>query len=350
MSVLPVVAIVGRPNVGKSSLLNAFAQERVSIVEETPGVTRDRISHLIEYDDVMMEVVDTGGIGIVDQQELSEHIDRQIEFALRGANLVIFVTDVRDGVTELDRMVATRLRPRSEEIPLILAVNKVDDQHFESGVYEFSELGLGNPVPVSAARGVGRGILLEMAAQKLWPTGELEIDPVMKLAVVGRQNAGKSTFVNALAKEERVIVSEIPGTTRDSVDVRFEVDGREFVIIDTAGVQRKARVKNSIEFYSQARTQRAIRRADVVILMLDARDEISRVEKRLMQTITESYRVCVVVANKWDLCAESITTEDYNKYLLKILPALRHAPVVFTVVIILAHHLSSPLLGLKYSD
>jgi GTP-binding protein len=327
---LPVVAIIGRPNVGKSSLLNCLARERISIVEETPGVTRDRVSALVAFDDVIMEVVDTGGIGIVDEQNLSEHVERQIAFAVEGADLILFVTDARAGVTALDRVVAERLRPRTHQIPVFLVVNKVDDPKLESLVYEFHALGMGDPFPVSALHSYGRGDLLEAVTAKLWPTTDVEIDPVMKLAVVGRQNAGKSTFVNALAREERVIVSEEPGTTRDAVDVRFEIDGRRFVVIDTAGVQRKSRVKNSIEFYSQVRAQAAIRRADVVLFLLDAIEDLSRVEKQLSKTIVDEKKVCVLVANKWDLLAGKITTEAYGDYLYKALTGLRYAPIVFT--------------------
>jgi GTP-binding protein len=327
---LPLVAIVGRPNVGKSSLLNCLARERIAIVEETPGVTRDRVSAIVEHDDVTMEIVDTGGIGAVDEADLAEQIDRQIELALRAANVILFVTDARDGLTDLDRAVAQRLRPRAQEVPLLLVVNKVDTHDLEGHIYEFFELGLGDPLPVSAKHGFGRSELLGKVTERLWPTGEVEVDPVMKLAVVGRQNAGKSTLVNALAREERVIVSELPGTTRDSIDVRFEKDGRVFMVIDTAGVKRASRVKGNIEFYSQVRAEHAIRRADVVLLLLDASEELARVEKRLSQTIVEGHKVCVIVVNKWDLVVDRATTEEYARYLHDRLPGLHYAPVVFT--------------------
>lgn len=327
---IPVVAIVGRPNVGKSSLLNCFAQKRVAIVEKTPGVTRDRVSVVIEHDDVTMEMIDTGGIGIVDVADLSEHIDRQISFALQGANCVLFVTDVREGVTTLDREVARRLRPRAAEIPFFLVVNKVDSLRLEEDIGEFYELGLGDPIPVSAKAGQGRYALLDRVAAALWPTGDTDVTPTLHLAVVGRQNVGKSTFVNALAQEERVIVSELPGTTRDAVDVRFEKDGRPFVIIDTAGVQRRKNLKGSIEYYSQARTEQAIRRADVVLFLLDASRDVTRADKKLAEVIGRDHRVCVIVANKWDLVKGHATTQEYADYLQKLLPGLRYAPIVFT--------------------
>ncbi|MBN1441241.1 MAG: ribosome biogenesis GTPase Der [Planctomycetes bacterium] len=327
---LPVVAIVGRPNVGKSSLLNCLARERISIVESTPGVTRDRVSAIIAHRDVTMEVVDTGGIGIIDEADLSEHIERQIEFAVRGANLIILVTDVREGVMPLDREVAQRLRPRAEEIPLILAANKVDCSRFEDEVGDLYKLGLGEPLPVSAVEGYGRQALLDLVVEKLWPTGDVDVEPVLKLAVVGRQNVGKSTFVNSLAREERVIVSELPGTTRDAVDVRFEKDGREFVIIDTAGVQRRKSIKDSISFYSQTRTDAAIRRADVILFLLDASQPITRADKKLAEVITRGHRTCVIVANKWDLVKDHAATGQYGEYLRQLMPGLHYAPIVFT--------------------
>ncbi len=327
---LPVIAIVGRPNVGKSSLLNSFAGERISIVDSTPGVTRDRVSALVPFRDVVMEMVDTGGIGVVDQDDLSDHIERQIAFALEGANLILFVVDVRDGITPLDRMVAARLRQRSEEIPLILAANKVDHPNLESGVHEFHRLGLGDPHGVSANEGWGRKDLLQEISEKVWPTAGIETDPVMRIAVVGRRNVGKSTFVNAMAQEERVIVSEVPGTTRDAVDVRFQKDGREFVVIDTAGIQRRKGIKDSIEFYSQVRTLGAIQRADVVLFLLDASEEITRADKKLGETISKAHKVCVMVANKWDLSGGKIATEAYAKYLSDRMPGMIYAPIVFT--------------------
>jgi GTP-binding protein len=327
---LPVIAIIGRPNVGKSSLLNSFAGERISIVDSTPGVTRDRVSALVPFRDVVMEMVDTGGIGVVDQDDLSDHIERQIAFALEGANLILFVVDVRDGITPLDRMVAAKLRERSEEIPLILAANKVDHPNLESGVHEFHRLGLGDPHGVSANEGWGRKDLLQEISGKVWPTAGVETDPVMRIAVVGRRNVGKSTFVNVMAQEERVIVSEVPGTTRDAVDVRFQKDGREFVVIDTAGIQRRKGIKDSIEFYSQVRTLGAIQRADVVLFLLDASEEITRADKKLGETISKAHKVCVMVANKWDLSGGKIATEAYAKYLSNRMPGMIYAPIVFT--------------------
>jgi GTP-binding protein len=327
---LPQVAIVGRPNVGKSSLLNCLARQRISIVDETPGVTRDRVSAILTYSDVTMEVVDTGGIGIVDRDDLGDHVERQIEQAVRDANVILFLVDVREGVTALDREVAKRLRERSKEIPVFLVANKVDTPGLNDHLGDFYELGMGDPVPVSAQQVYGTGDLLAGVVEKLWPTGNIDINPVMKLAVVGRQNVGKSTFVNAIANEERVIVSEVPGTTRDSIDVHFEKDGRRFTIIDTAGVKQKSRLKNPVEFHSQSRTQNAIRRADVALLLIDASKEVTRADKRLADFILAQSAICIIVANKWDLTGGNVATEAYAEYLSDRLRGLRYAPIAFT--------------------
>jgi GTP-binding protein len=329
---LPHVAIVGRPNVGKSSLLNCFAEERVSIVEETPGVTRDRVSTIIFHRDVSMEVVDTGGIGIIDCADLGADIDRQIELALASADLILFVVDAQEGVCSLDREVAARLRenPHLQDRPVLLVANKVDSLHYEDGALDFFGLGLGDPYITSALHGFGRSDLLDRVVEKLAPTGPVETKPVMRLAVVGRQNVGKSTYVNSMAREDRCIVSEIPGTTRDAVDVRFEKDKRQFVIIDTAGMKRRSRLNDSIEFYSQARTESAIRRSDVVLFMLDASSEISRVDKKICESIVRLGKACVLVVNKWDLTMGAVNTESFADYTTDRLPGLTFAPMVFT--------------------
>jgi GTP-binding protein len=257
-------------------------------------------------------------------------VERQIDQAVRQANVILLLVDVRDGVTTLDREVAARLRERSKEIPLILVANKVDASSQENLVGEFYALGLGEPVPISALHHRGTKALLDRVVEKVWPTGDVDVDPVMKLAVVGRQNVGKSTFVNAIAQEERVIVSEVPGTTRDAVDVHFEKDGRRFVVIDTAGAKKISRAKHAIEVFSQFRTENAIRRADVVLLLLDASQEITRIDKNLGDFIARESKVCIIVANKWDLVREASTTERYAEYLNARFPLLGYAPVVFT--------------------
>lgn len=325
---LPVVAIVGRPNVGKSSLLNALARQRVSIVDAMAGVTRDRVSAVCDHDDVYFELVDTGGHGIVDRDDLTAHVEQQIAQAIEQATLVLFVVDVRAGVTPLDVEVAELLRRANVRVQLV--ANKCDSADLDPQAVEFLSLGFGEALCVAAAHRRGQGALLTWMAEQLAEGNEKPAEPVMKVAVVGKRNAGKSTFINALAGEERVIVSEVPGTTRDAVDVRFEKDGRTLVAIDTAGVRKRRKIADNVEFYSLARAARSIRRADVVLFMIDAALPVGQVDKRLARYVAEEFKPCVIVINKWDLATGKATPEDYGEYLGKILPEVRYAPVSFT--------------------
>ena len=327
----PQIVIVGRPNVGKSTLLNAIVGQRVSIEDPTPGVTRDRISVRLVHDDRVIEVIDTGGIGIEDSQNLDDHVESQIQLALEEADVLLFVVDVQDGVTALDRTVADLLRRRPQ--PLLLVANKTDSPDLETMAVEFHELGLSDPIAVSAKQKWGIRSLLTTAIDLLPPPeGENETDqPVqMKLAVVGKRNAGKSTFINAIAGDERVIVSEVPGTTRDAIDVHFSKNNQHFVAIDTAGIRRRKSVADSIEFYSQNRAERSIRRADVVLLFIDASLSISIVDKKIAESIRAQQKPCIIVVNKWDLArAENRVTDEYDEYLSKALPGLPYAPISF---------------------
>lgn len=326
---LPQIAIVGRPNVGKSSLANALARQRVSIVEPIAGTTRDRVVTVCELADTWVELVDTGGHGVVDRDDLSDDVERQIRYAINEATLILFVVDGRDGMTPLDRSTAEMLRPVADRVTLI--ANKVDEAHMDAELGDFMRLGFGEPRPVSALSANGLRDLREYIAQKLAGIGEnAPPDRVMKVALVGRRNAGKSTFVNALAGEERVIVSEIPGTTRDSIDVRIEKDGRALIVIDTAGMRKKAKIEDGIEFFAYSRALQSIRRADVVLLMIDAASTVGLVDKRLAQIIAEEYKPCVVVVNKWDLAKGQAGSDEYGEYLNKTLPEIDYAPVSFT--------------------
>ncbi len=324
---LPVVVIVGRPNVGKSSLLNSLARARISIVDPRAGVTRDRITAVIEHDELYFELVDTGGVGIVDADHLDEHVEAQIRIALERADHIIFVVDVRDGVSALDMRVTEMLRKLNR--PTTLAVNKVDTPHLAHGAAEFHRLGFGELVTVSAQLGLGREELLNriVAALPRDVGGEPRAAPVMKLAIVGKRNAGKSTLVNTLAGEPRMIVSETPGTTRDAVDVRFEKDGRAFIAIDTAGVRKKARM-NDLDFYSYTRALQSIRRADVVIFLIDATVSISEVDLKLARVVLDEYKPIILAVNKWDLAHGTVTAGDYDVYFSKTLPHVSYAPIV----------------------
>jgi GTP-binding protein len=323
------VAIVGRPNVGKSSLFNRLAGRRIAIVDPTAGVTRDRVSALVKADGRFFELVDTGGMGVADVDKLTDQVEKQIEQAIEQAHVVLFVVDGRAGIQPLDEEVARRLRYADK--PVLTVANKCDAPEVDPQAAEFYKLGRGKLVPVSAEQGRGVDELLAEILEKLPAADVLEAppkDPAVKLAVVGRRNTGKSTFINSLAQEDRVIVSEVPGTTRDSVDVRFERDGLAFVAIDTAGVRRKRSLASDIEFYSMARAERSIRRADVVLLFLDPRVRISKVDKQLAGYILEHYKPAIFVVNKWDLMVPAPTGKMAN-YIKHTFPSLAFLPIAF---------------------
>jgi GTP-binding protein len=325
---IPQVAIIGRPNVGKSSLFNCLARRRIAIVDPTAGVTRDRLQALIRTGDRFFELVDTGGLGIDDRDNLTAEVERQIDKAIEEAQVVLFVVDVRAGITPLDEEVARRLRYVTK--PILCVVNKCDTPELDAQAAEFYKLGQGKLVCVSAQQGRGRKELLDLIQHRL-PAAEEpapDLDAAMKLAIVGRRNTGKSTFINALAQAERVIVSEVPGTTRDSVDVRFERDGKVFIAIDTAGVRRKGSIADDIEFYSMARAERSIRRADVVLLFLDATEDVSKVDKQLAHYVLENHKPAVFVCNKWDLMMPT-PTGKMAQYLRSVFPSLDYVPIAF---------------------
>jgi len=323
---LPKVVIVGRPNVGKSSLFNWLAQRRIAIVDDISGVTRDRVSTLAQAGDDddpnFFELMDTGGIGMVDRDDLSEDVDRQIEIAITEADLILFVVDVRDGVMPLDEEVAQRLR-YVQKTPVILVINKADTLDFDARGGEFYKLGRGKPIYVSSHQNRNRKQLLKLIADGLPEEhAPRPTDEVMKVAVVGRPNTGKSTFINTLAHSERMIVSERAGTTRDSVDVRFELDGLPFVAIDTAGIRRKAKIRDNLDFYSVHRAERSIRRADVVLLFLDPTEGVSRLDKQMADYIAKQYKPCIFTVNKWDLMTKS---DDPEKSMGRFAVMVQHA-------------------------
>lgn len=323
---LPVVAIVGRPNVGKSSLFNCLARRRIAIVDPTAGVTRDRMIAPVSWRDTTFDLTDTGGMGVEDVDNLTGDIERQIRAGMEQAQVVVFLVDARAGVTPLDQTVAERLRILNK--PVILVVNKCDVPELDQQALDFYSLGFGDPICVSAQHGRNRDRLLD-TIQALVPIAPPPPDPVLKLAIVGRRNTGKSTFINALAGQDRVIVSEVAGTTRDSIDVRFEKDGMALLAIDTAGVRKRRSVKENIEFYSLARAQRSIRRADVVLLFLEPRLRISRVDKQLAEYILDLSKPAIFVINKWDLVKGRVTMDQMGEYVRRVFPSLSHVPIAF---------------------
>ena len=369
MPSLPVVAIVGRPNVGKSSLLNALAGKKISIVQDMPGVTRDRVSHPLRIGDRYVELVDTGGYGFVDPDQLTDHIKHQIELAMAQAKLVLFLVDTQAGLTSADEEIAGLLRRKG--IKTVLLANKTDGPKADVALGEFARLGLGTPLGVSAMNDRNVSEVYDLIRQNVdlsdAPTSVPE--PEMLVAIVGKRNAGKSTLVNAVAElyegqGERVIVSEVPGTTRDSVDVRFEKDGKSMIVIDTAGVRKKRHMMtNDIEFYSFHRAQRSIRRADVVLMLVNGAEHVSEPDQKLAQYVAEQYKPVVIVVNKWDLVLENakrqaeehrtefsseLLMEEFREYLEQEFRHLDYAPIAFItardgrnvqVVLDLAQHL-----------
>jgi len=327
---IPQVVVVGRPNVGKSSLFNWLVGKRLAIVDGTAGVTRDRMTYLMEIDNRYFELVDTGGMGVKDPDNLTADIEQQIATALESASIVLFVVDTRDGLVPLDQEVSKRLRYL--EVPVICVANKTDAPSLDAAADEFYRLGRGKVVHVSVQQNRGRQELFDMILERLPPESEqgpLPEEATMKVAIVGRRNTGKSTFVNTLAHAERMIVSEVAGTTRDSVDVRFELDGKAFMAIDTPGLRRTKSITTDIDFYSTHRAQRGIRRADVVFLFFDATQPISKVEKQLGDYIGEQYKPSIFVVNKWDMLADSMPTEKWVRYLHDTFRSMWHVPIAF---------------------
>lgn len=326
---VPQVVIVGRPNVGKSSLFNWLAGRRIAIVDATAGVTRDRVTHLIELRGRFVELVDTGGMGFDDPDNLSAQIERQIQIAIDSASVILFVVDSRTGLTPADEEVARRLRYTN--VPVICVANKTDSEATAVEAEVFYKFG--RPlVRTSVTQNRGLEDLLTAIYQKLPPAEDEHTPPPeaeMKLAIVGRRNTGKSTFINTLAQAERMITSEVPGTTRDSVDVRFTLDGKTFIAIDTPGLRRTKSLASDIEFYGLHRAQRSIRRADVVLLFFDATQRISKVDKQLCDYIAEEYKPCIFVVNKWDLQVNAMPTEKWVAYLRDTFRSMTYVPIAF---------------------
>lgn len=324
----PLVAIVGRPNVGKSSLFNRMLGSRAAIVEPTAGVTRDRLVRPVRKPGYALsfDLMDTGGIGIVDRADLAASVEMQVETGLHAARTVIFVVDAREGMTVLDEQVARLLRRGGHTV--LLCANKCENRSAEQNLGDFARFGLGEPLPISAQDGRGMDALWEALAAELPEVDEDEADAQrLRITVVGRRNTGKSSFVNALLGEERVIVSEVAGTTRDAIDVDFRWQDRPLTLIDTAGIHRRGKVANAIEFFSLTRSDQAIRRADVTLLFLDMAQSFARLDQELARTIVDRYKPCVIVGTKSDLVPE-LSAGEFRERVEHRFPHLRGAPVV----------------------
>jgi len=331
---LPVVAVVGRPNVGKSSFFNRIVGTRLSIVEDTPGVTRDRIYAEAEWSGKRFALIDTGGIddGKADD-EIFSRMREQALIAMDMADLILFMVDGKEGVTSQDREVAELLRRTTKTA--LLVVNKIDGGRLPEDYYDFYELGFGDPVPVSAANMTGLGDALDEITSRLpeAPADTDEEDDRIRLAIIGKPNVGKSSFVNALVGENRVIVSDKPGTTRDSIDTPIQWEGEEFVLIDTAGIRRRSKVKDGIERFSVVRAIAAVERSDVCLVMIDAEEGVTEQDKKIAGLAHDSGKGVVIAVNKWDLIEKDTNTmEAYRKKMRAELPFLSYAPDVFISV------------------
>ncbi len=325
----PLVAVVGRPNVGKSTFFNKVVGKRIAIVEDTPGVTRDRIygdANWLEYN---FSLVDTGGIEPERDDIISTQMRRQAELAIETADVIIFLVDGREGITAADMEVADMLR-RSHK-PIVLGVNKIDHIKFADALYDFYELGIGNPISISAEQGMGIGDILDEVVAYFEKNPEDENPDVTNIAVVGKPNVGKSSLVNALLGEERTIVSNIAGTTRDAIDTPFTYDGKDYVLVDTAGIRRKRAIEDeSIERYSVIRSLGAIRRADVVLIVIDATEGLSEQDVRIAGYVHEEGKASVLIVNKWDLIEKDThTMNEFKKKLAVDLAFMDYVPMLF---------------------
>ncbi|MBY0755509.1 ribosome biogenesis GTPase Der [Clostridium sardiniense] len=325
----PIVAMVGRPNVGKSTLFNRLAGKRISIVEDTPGVTRDRVYAEAEWLNHNFTMIDTGGIEPERDDIIVKQMRRQANIAIETADVIVFIVDGKEGLTPADQEVASMLRKSKK--PVVLVVNKVDTLKEEDNAWEFYNLGIGDPITISGAQGLGLGDMLDRVVEHFDNSYlDEEEDEFIRIAMIGKPNVGKSSLINKLLGEDRVIVSNVPGTTRDAIDSYLETDEGKFILIDTAGIRRKSKVKEEIERYSVIRTYTAIERADVCILMVDAQEGITEQDEKIIGYAHEMRKAIMVVVNKWDLIEKDDKTLDkYKKELQGKLKFLSYAPYVF---------------------
>ena len=326
----PLVAIVGRPNVGKSMLFNKLTGRRMAIVEDTPGVTRDRLYGDCDWNGRDFELVDTGGIEPKTDSEMLKFMRRQAEIAIETADVLVMVCDIKTGPTAADAEIATMLQKSKK--PVLLAVNKCDSTGpVNPDIYEFYSLGLGDPIPVSAFHGHGTGDLLDLCVENFPPpTDEEEDEEVIKVAIVGKPNVGKSSLLNRILGEERVIVSNVAGTTRDAIDSYFENDQGKYIFIDTAGMRKKSRVDDSVEKFSNMRSVDAISRADVCLIMIDANEGVTEQDTKIAGLVHEAGKAAVIVVNKWDsVQKDAKTMENFTKSVREGLSYMTYAPVVY---------------------
>ena len=321
------VAIVGRPNVGKSTIFNRLIGERKSIVEDTPGVTRDRIYGKVEWLTTEFQLIDTGGIQLEDQP-FQQEIQMQVEIAIDEADCILFLVNGRDGVTSDDQFIA-RMLQRSNK-PIILGVNKIDDQSLSYNLYEFYSLGVGDPIAISGVHGIGIGDILDKAVELLPDNNKNEYDGITSFCLIGRPNVGKSSLVNAILNQDRVIVSNVEGTTRDAIDTPFRSDGKDYVIIDTAGIRKRGKIYENVEKYSIMRAMSAIERSDVVLVVLDGESGLREQDKHVAGDAHEAGKGVILVYNKWDTVEKDThTMAAIEKKLRTQFLYLSYAPIVF---------------------
>ena len=322
-----IVAIVGRANVGKSTIFNRIVGQRISIVEDTPGVTRDRIYADASWLTRDFKIIDTGGIEL-ENASFTEQIKMQAEIAIEEADIILFVVNGREGVTKEDLFVA-RLLQKSRK-PIVLAVNKIDDQKFKDNIYDFYSLGIGDPIAVSGSHGIGIGDVLDEIIHQLPAVDEKKEDDVIRFSVIGRPNVGKSSLTNAILGEERVIVSDIEGTTRDAIDTPFEKDGQKYCVVDTAGMRKKGKIYENVEKYSVLRALSAVEKSDVVLMVIDGNQGIIEQDKHVAGYAHEAGKAVILVVNKWDLIEkDSKTMKKMESQIREQFKYLDYAPIIF---------------------
>ena len=324
------IALVGRPNVGKSSLFNRILQKKIAVVDSQPGITRDRNYAVCDWNGINFNLIDTGGMVPNSEDLMEKMIFDQTEFALHEADLIIFIVDNQVGTDPIDRGIARKLNRAGKK--LILVANKVDNETVERDIYDFMKLGLGEPLPVSATIGLGIGELLDRIIELL--PEQIKSDgsdaEIIRVALAGRPNVGKSSFINALLGENRLIVTPIAGTTRDAVDTPFEHDGQKYILIDTAGLRRKYKIHENIEFYTSLRSNRAIENCDVALVMIDASDGITVQDQRILEQVFSVRRPALLLINKWDLVEkDSRTADEFSKEVVSVLAKYGHLPMIF---------------------